>query len=641
MANTIFDKPTSNNNFQGIIEYTDRAHSLDNAILNTEEEKVFNTYRYWGEFDVVMQKIIKDGSSKYKDESPEMVQMAKKGTKSLFNNFNAVLTFDDYRLDANAPLLDSPSNRIKQNENTKCTIKDLVNASIEGKMGRQIYNYSDFAYCKHLGKISNNHLITLRRFAAPCGDKIDYRGYMSEIEKDIQKHQPDIGRLVTWIGTPGNEMSNILKYHYGVQWEDQEAKLDEKSPDTEGEGPLASIFNMANANYRKQVQQGYAGTNFAGKDAMDAMLGSNSNSSFTPKYSLSDMQNAQKGEKIYGPIDVIDKTKKRKRGLVFEQKFSLTFDYELRSYYGVNGKAAMIDLLGNILATTYTHGTFWGGERRFYGKAQDNIFANLPIYQLADKGKLNDPGAVIDAFMASINEGARAFSQGAQGESTKDKIINMAKDMGGMLLGGLLNKLGRPQKYALAAFISGAPVGCWHLTIGNPKSPIIEVGNLICTNAEIEHYGPLGLDDFPTGIRVKIDLEHAQPRDIMGIEQMYGRGDSRIYAPLGTNVMDMYKKAQTIGSDNINEIPENTKSKNREDKVGADIPDNNINIEMKKEPEAYQTSKTDLKHLTRYFGMDEESIIVTSGGESLFGNERRKNLHVASSNNYTTISSST
>ena len=66
-----------------------------------------------------------------------------------------------------------------------------------------------------------------------------------------------------------------------------------------------------------------------------------------------------------------------------------------------------------------------------------------------------------------------------------------------------------------------------------------------------------------------------------------------------------------------------------------------INTEMKKEPESYQTSKTDLKHLTRYFGMDEESIIVTSGGESLFGNERRKNLHVASSNNYTTISSST
>jgi hypothetical protein len=100
--------------------------------------------------------------------------------------------------------------------------------------------------------------------------------------------------------------------------------------------------------------------------------------------------------------------------------------------------------------------------------------------------------------------------------------------------------------------------------------------------------------------------------------------------------MDMYKNAQTIGSNIINEIPENTKIKNRDDKVGADIPDNNINTEMKKEPESYQTSKTDLKHLNRYFGMDEESIIVNAGGESLFGNERRKNLHVASSNNYVT-----
>ena len=76
-----------------------------------------------------------------------------------------------------------------------------------------------------------------------------------------------------------------------------------------------------------------------------------------------------------------DKVKQRDTGLIFEQKFTLIFDYELRSYYGVNGKAAMADLLGNILATTYTHGTFWGGERRLNGASQDNIFANLPIFK--------------------------------------------------------------------------------------------------------------------------------------------------------------------------------------------------------------------------------------------------------------------
>lgn len=631
MVNTIFNKPTSNNGFQGIIEYNDRAKSLDEAILNSDEEKIFNTYRYWDEFLIPLQSIIKNASEKDpRTNEPATSTPHARATKSLFNNFNAVLTSEDFRLDANMPLLDSADNRILQNDKNKCTIKDLVEASTNDLMGRQIYNYADFAYCKHLGKIPNNYLITLRRFATPCGDKIDYRNYMNETERELQKHHPDIGRLVTWIGTPGNEMSNILKYNYSMQWEDQTAELDDKNEyNGEGEGPLAGLFNMANSNYRKQVQQGYAGSNFAGQSALNSMLGGNGNL-FDPKYNIKDFQKANDSVKIYGPIDVIDKTKKRKRGLVFEQKFSLTFDYELRSYYGVNGKAAMIDLLGNILATTYTHGTFWGGERRFFGKAQDNIFANLPIYKLAESGGLNNPGAVIDAFMKSINEGARAFSTGTEGTSTIDKIINFAKDMGGMLLGGLLNKLGRPQKFALASFISGAPVGCWHLTIGNPKSPIIEVGNLICTNAEIEHYGPLGLDDFPTGIRVKIDLEHGQPRDIMGIEQMYGRGDTRIYAPLGKDVLLMYNNSTNIGNigKNSNDTNKSKETINKANKTNknVDIMDLPIN-DTKKEP--VNDNLDGIKDLKRYFGLSENEIITSTGWESLYGSEKRKNQHIA------------
>lgn len=616
MANTIFDKKT-------IIQYEDKSKSLDNAILNSDEEKVFNTYRYWDEFSIPLQNVIKDGYSKDSKGEPQTVKVTTKATKSLFNNFNAVLTHEKFRLDANMPLLDSPSNRIKQNEHTKCTIKDLVEASREGIMGRQVYNYSDFAYCKHLGKLSNNYLITLRRFGIPCGDKIDYRGYISEVEDSLQKHQPDIGRMITWMGTPGNEMSNILKYTYGMQWEDQEAKLEEVQGQGEGTSPLASIFNLSNANYRKQVQQGYAGNNFAGKQAMSNMIGGFGDI----PYNISDFQKANDSIKIYGPIDVIDKTKKRKRGLSFEQKFTLTFDYELRSYYGVNGKAAMLDLLGNILATTYTHGTFWGGDRRFIGKAQDNIFANLPIFKLADRGGLNDPGAVIDALMESIDQGAKAFTGGVKGDSTKEKIENLAKDMGGMLLGGLLNKLGRPQKYAMASLISGAPVGCWHLTIGNPKSPILEVGNLICTGSEIEHYGPLGLDDFPTGIRVKVNLEHGQPRDIMGIEQMYGRGDTRIYAPLGKNVMLMYEKATPTNtvSSALNKTANSLKNKSN---PTVDKMDVQINSETKTDIPNIKPS-TDITSLKRYFGTEEKQLIVNAGGEALFGNEKRKNNHMA------------
>jgi hypothetical protein len=372
---------------------------------------------------------------------------------------------------------------------------------------------------------------------------------------------------------------------------------------------------MANSNYRQQVMKGMAGANFSGKTYMEKMVGEGN---MKGPYDKATWDKMYDKTKVYGPVDVIDKSKKRKRGLMFEQKFTLTFDYELRSYYGVNGKAAMMDLLGNILATTYTHGTFWGGERRFVGNVQDNIFANLPIFKLADSGGLNNPSAVLEAFMDSVHQGAQAFTQGVEGESTQDKIKNLAKDIGGMLLGGMLNKLGRPHKYALASLMSGAPVGCWHLTVGNPKSPILEVGNLVCTGSEIEHYGPLGLDDFPTGIRVKINLEHGKPRDIMGIEQMYGRGDTRIYAPMGEKVLDMYKKAKSV-------TPKD--EKRRESNQDSIDKMNEPSQQTTQANEVKTDEKYDIGSLKRYFGTSENSLITAAGGEALYGGEKHKNDH--------------
>jgi hypothetical protein len=616
VSNTIF-----NSNFSK--QTIPQIERLDNGQMSGTEEVYFNTYRHWKPFDVPMQKVItgrKDSEGK-----AETAQVTAKGTKSLFNNYNAVYTDENFRIDANMPLLDTPDNRQSQREKTACTIQDLVKASASGLMGRQIYNYSDFAYCKYLGKIPNNYLITLRRFGTPCGDKIDLRTYPSikKLDEEAQQHMPDIGRLITWIGTPGNEMSNILKYSYQMQWEDIEAKIDEVEAKGDETGKLASIFNMTNSNYRQQVMQGFAGKNFAGKKFIDGLLGNLGSGATDPPYDKSQWDRMYDSTKVYGPIDVIDKTKRRKRGLVFEQKFSLTFDYELRSYYGVNGKAAMMDLLANILATTYTHGTFWGGERRFVGAAQDNIFANLPIFKLSNNGGMNNPYSIIESFINTYERGSQAVTNGFEGETTQNKIENFAKDLGGMVLGGMLNKLGRPNKYALASLISGAPVGCWHLTIGNPRSPIIEVGNLVCTGSEIEHYGPLGLDDFPTGIRVKINLEHGKPRDIMGIEQMYGRGDCRIYSPLGNEVMSMYKLSEPV------KISRPSGTGMLQTSLDEMLLPHTQQTKKKQDIEIKDAEEFEIKYLKRYFGTLDESMIASAGGESLYGSENNKNKHVA------------
>lgn len=621
-TNSIF---TTSGNTKAQSVYKLNKYTLDNGNMSMDEEKLFNTYRYWNPFYAPLEDVIEGGDGKDKIETKSVSGLH---TKALFSRNNAVPVYNGLRVDANMPLLDNPESRKTQRENMACTIKDLVDASRSGKLGRQTYTYADFAYCKYLGKVSNNYLITLRRFASPCGDKIDKRTVipgMRAYEDKMQNHLPDIGHMVTWLGTPGNEMSNILKYTYHQRWKKEKSQIEEVTQG-EAKGPLAGIFNMASSKYRKQVMQGRAGTNFVASDSMNTMLGGGEN--FSPPYPPETYERmANNRNKAYGPVDSIDEVYKREIGLEFEHKISLTFDYELRSYYGVNGKAAMLDLLSNILACTYAHGTWWGGATRFIGAGQDNIYANLPIFKLAAQGKLNDPAAIYEATIASINDGAKSFSNGVKGETTMDKIKNLAKDLGGMLLGGLLNKLGRPEKQAVAALLSGAPTGCWHLTVGNPKSPIIEVGNLICENVELEHYGPLGLDDFPTGLRVKVSLTHGKARDLAGIEKMYGRGDTRIYTPMASKVLDMYTKASSVyKSDDLQSLskieivnPTTTEDLLKQVLPSIDAMSLQLGADNSKEIDTIDNYNDSFMSLKQHFEMTPETQIITAAEEAFQG----------------------
>ena len=96
----------------------------------------------------------------------------------------------------------------------------------------------------------------------------------------------------------------------------------------------------------------------------------------------------------------------------------------------------------------------------------------------------------------------------------------------------LKDTLGRPQMYAFNSILTGDNTGLWHVTIGNPRNPIAVMGNMILTDAKVTQYGPLGMDDFPTGLKVTVTLKHARPRDMVDIQKMYTRGIAAIYTPI-------------------------------------------------------------------------------------------------------------
>lgn len=515
------------------------ASSREDIVTNDVIREI-NTYDTWGDIpipdDMQDLKLVKKDGKIIQDPKAKQTY----GVRSIFNRLLLVPHLGNrVREDLNAPLIDSPKTRQNIKMRSNPSIKTLVAASVAGALGRETYSYSDFMYCKYLGRVPNNYLITLRRFPIACND---YIGQLVRRSKEERETQVSLGCMVTWLGTPGNEMSNILKYNYSMPFEEKKAEVQDvetRNPDT----PMAKMFAAFDSKYSEQVMLGQADPNPAsdivGKLGMPTVagLGAGSGSPYGDQLTKKDQN------KIYGPVDVVKTTHMRsdKDGLQFSHEFELQFEYELRSYSNINARQAMLDLIANILTVTYVSGSFWRGGFRGLGPHQSDLFSNLKVMKA--KGGFT---GMMDAFADDLSTiGSKVSANVKEQGGVLETIKNLANNFGGMLLGGLLNKMGRPQKAMLNSLLSPAPVGLWHVTVGNPFHPIMSIGNLILTDTSITHDGPLGLDDFPTKLIVKCKLKRAKGRAAQDIEMLYNQGMVRSYTSMNKDIDTLIKSAPT------------------------------------------------------------------------------------------------
>lgn len=499
-----------------------------------------------------------------------------KGTKStapsLFNPYFAVLKRG---ITSNVPLLSGSASwetkNVDASKITDCSIRELIKESSKaggGVLGQARYRYIDFMYCKDLGKISNNHLITLRRYAHPIGDNIFEASTGGR--HDNASVAGDIGRLVAWFNTDDNKLEDILNYDYQATWKELQAKIDRKmsEEDNESRGIMGDIINCLSPRYNLGVGAGGSSASW------NRMLDHMGISSVGGTYANNDVALGRNydNNKVYTPKNTVQDTHIYEGRLVFKQEFSLTFSYKLRAYASINPKSAFLDLLGNILQVTYHTGHFFKGKNQILGpqpnatgwnkanrivdsvasgvgKFLDNLVSgNFDAIQnqLASMGN-----SLIDSVSNSkVGKGvSKAANQAASGDiagagktvlntvgEAAGDIYNKLKDIGvgDAILGLAKNKLGRPAIYAFDSLLPENYTGLWHVTIGNPKNPIVAFGNLILTDAKITHSGPLGLDDFPTELKVTVSLKHARSRDSVEIGKMYTKGENNLYISLAS-----------------------------------------------------------------------------------------------------------
>ncbi len=477
------------------------------------------------------------------------------GKRSLFNPYNAIHVLG---MTENVPLLygydgkeDGFTNDLDipnaAYDLSDCSISRLVKLSLQRQsiLGQARYKYADFAFCKDLG-MPNNRLITLRRFTVPVGDYI-FRAAASgntpydNVETDTLEAfttPGDVGRMCCYFDTDDNKLEEILKYSFAGSWKEMKAEIEQQqSQENDHVTPLGSIVNAMNPSMNSMIGQGFSGS----QNHLLGRLGRSwfgwSDQQYYSEKSLTNYDN----HKIYTPRNTLQSMHKYEGNLEFKHEFTLVFSYKLRSYSNINPKSAMLDLLANIVATTYSRGKFWGGRSDIIG-AQPNKSGWKKATDLVNKG-FDTVGGLIGALvdgkfdLSSVlgsltNLGSKILDK-IKSIGVKD-VVDFAKDtkIGEGVKGLLKNQLGRPEIYAFQTLLDGSNTGFWHVTIGNPLNPIASIGNLIVTDTQIQHFGPLGIDDFPTELKVTVSLKHARPRDAVAIERMYTKGVSAIYLPI-------------------------------------------------------------------------------------------------------------
>jgi hypothetical protein len=445
------------------------------------------------------------------------------------------------------------------------------------------YYWRDFLYCKYYGAIPNNYMITLRRFPAPMRDNLSIPTQLlqSNLYRKKGAGRP-VAQAVTWWGSDtGNSLNDVLSFSTGLKWE---PKTQAEIANVEGfdQGFFKTVLGRGLGTAAGTI--GAAGLLASLGDAASVAISSTDsgnqvvtrnkiNAALRDKFSTN---NGPLSDFIFNPVDTVDSTYFRARGLEFEAgPIELKFHYELTSVGEVNTKAAMVDIIGNLLALGTNYGNFLTPDVRY-----DNGFPAIG-FPGGDKGLLKFYSAPLEwtktaiKFLADPNgttledpelqEFRRAQTEINQAVQQLESVISqitsddtdfdeLAKKIDGplgnvlafALADDLIEKISVP-----LSLKTGAPVGEWHLVVGNPMNPIAMIGNLICKGVKIEFGEVLGPDDFPTEVTATFTLEHGRDRERGEIESMFNRGDGRLYQsnlPTYSNTQSLANIALTDGS---------------------------------------------------------------------------------------------
>ena len=427
------------------------------------------------------------------------------------------------------------------------------------------YTYSDFLYLKHYHPYNNNRLITLRRFFSPVYDS----GHMStdSSTKETAGIRFPVAKALSYLGTSGNNFSGLSNFTVSINNKMVTGNQSDKPTMVDSsEFAKLDVFNKA---------QNAPDANSFGYGLLVALSGDDKEEETIKKWATAmDLwTNGAYADLIHGPVNVITGARIRERGLAYTHAINVNFEYSTKYIEGINPKAAMLDIISNMLSMTYHHANFFGGENRFQFNKTNYAFLNNEkglefINKLASGGKdgalkaIQEYAASMTTAGSGVLKGISDIAKGLAGAKGLDdnavKALFEKAATVGATMQPKLQALNKTITQGTKATLNGSPTGEWHLQLGNPFAPMMMIGNLWCTSATFNFNDDLSADDFPTELKVAVKLEYGQQRDSSAIQSMFNNGVGRIYYPYkntDVNKSSTYYNTEYVFDDKPSENP--------------------------------------------------------------------------------------
>jgi len=412
---------------------------------------------------------------------------------------------------------------------------------------------ADFVYLKDLGVYPINRLWILRRFPDNCIVPNNLLAWGKAVEP--------VSTVVGWI--KDKEDTPLLSLNFNEVWTDQNEMIDK----------IMTQILSDNFNYKMPMTIPVPGW------SQGLLFGMLNAMGFTDDYNAMNVPTGDPNVLRVGKM----RDASGAQGLQSRMNLSLETTYEQKYINGVDPGLAMMDVLSNLFKMGTSDQKFILSNSPMLQQLIGNINGKKNVNAWLDFIK-NLIGAFVkgvatfisamgtgESFVTSANAGGSDQSTGSESpdKNSIGTTGGLVSNVANSILAGTIAKYRWPLKGSIA-LMSGINTTPWHLTIGNPYSPIINIGNVYVSNVEVKLSNDLGFNDMPARIDVNISADFGRPLGKQELEKMFNNGYKRVYSkkspgsvtettPVSSNVTASGQPASVNVLGNENQ-PANTKS---------------------------------------------------------------------------------